>query len=151
MGAAPTGLHHGHSTAGSLTHWVRPGIKPESSWVLVRFVSTDTEPQRELPLSFFLFFFVFCFLFFRTPPRAYGSSQANGQIGAAAASLYHSHSNAGSLLHWVTPAINPMSSWILVGFITAEPWREFLGHIYLNKCLFLSLFIWVIVLTLHNT
>ena len=28
---------------GSLTHWVRPGIKHASSWMLVRFVST--EPQ----------------------------------------------------------------------------------------------------------
>ena len=27
---------------------------------------------------------------------AYGSSQARGQIGAAAASLHHSHSNSGS-------------------------------------------------------
>ena len=35
-------------------------------------------------------------VFFRAAPVAYGSSQARGQIGAAAASLYHSHSNAGS-------------------------------------------------------
>ena len=28
-----------HSNAGSLTHWVRPGIEPVSSWILVRFVS----------------------------------------------------------------------------------------------------------------
>ena len=26
-----------HSSAGSLTHWVRPGIKPMSSWILVGF------------------------------------------------------------------------------------------------------------------
>jgi len=25
--------------AGSLTHWVRPGIEPKSSWILVRFVN----------------------------------------------------------------------------------------------------------------
>ena len=37
-------------------------------------------------------------LFFsRASPSAYGSSQAKGRIGAAAASLYHSHSNAISL------------------------------------------------------
>ena len=30
-----------------LTHWERPGIEPASSWILVRF--TSTEPQRELP------------------------------------------------------------------------------------------------------
>ena len=39
----------------------------------------------------------FCFLFFlRATLVAYGSSQARGQIGVAAASQCHSHSNAGS-------------------------------------------------------
>ena len=28
-----------HSKAGSLTHWVRPGFEPETSWFLVRFVN----------------------------------------------------------------------------------------------------------------
>ena len=36
--------------------------------------------------------------FFRAAPSAYGSSQARGWIGAAAASLHHSHSNARSEL-----------------------------------------------------
>ena len=50
-------------------------------------------------LSFF-FFFVFCLLsFFRAAPVAYGCFQARGPIGAAAASLHHSHSNSGSELH----------------------------------------------------
>ena len=35
-----------HGNAGSLTPWVRPGIRPVSSWMLVRFISG--EPQREL-------------------------------------------------------------------------------------------------------
>uniref|UniRef100_A0A8D1LLG9 von Willebrand factor A domain-containing protein 8 n=1 Tax=Sus scrofa TaxID=9823 RepID=A0A8D1LLG9_PIG len=35
-----------HSNAGSLTHWVRPGMEAVSSWMLVRFVSA--EPQQEL-------------------------------------------------------------------------------------------------------
>ena len=35
-------------------------------------------------------------LLFRYAPTAYGSSQARGQIGAAATSLHHSHSNSGS-------------------------------------------------------
>ena len=39
-----------HGNAGSLTHWVRPGIEPMSSWILVRFVTTD--PQWELHTSF---------------------------------------------------------------------------------------------------
>ena len=33
---------------------------------------------------------------FRAAPEACGSSQARGQIGPAAASLPHSHSNSGS-------------------------------------------------------
>ena len=28
-----------HGNAGSLTHWLRPGIEPSSSWVLVRFIN----------------------------------------------------------------------------------------------------------------
>ena len=32
----------------------------------------------------------------RLAPAAYGSSQARGRVGAAAASLHHSHSHAGS-------------------------------------------------------
>ena len=36
--------------------------------------------------------------FFRAIPLAYGGSQARGQVGAAAAGLHHSHSNAGSEL-----------------------------------------------------
>ena len=39
---------------------------------------------------------VFLFLLFRAAPVAYGSSQARGRIGATAAGLHHSHSNAGS-------------------------------------------------------
>ena len=71
---------------------------------------------------------------------AYGSPQTRGCIKAAAASLYHSHSNSGiwassmtytpvhgntgSLTHWVRPGIKPTTSWILVGFITTEPQWE---------------------------
>ena len=36
---------HGHGRA--LTHWERPGIKPASLWILVRFISTA--PQWKLP------------------------------------------------------------------------------------------------------
>ena len=48
-----------HCNAGALTHWVRPGTEPPTSWFLVRFVSSA--PQRELLLkllnkkNFFLF------------------------------------------------------------------------------------------------
>ena len=34
------------------------------------------------------------------------------------------HGNTGSLTHWAKPRTEHASSWILVGFITAEPQRE---------------------------
>ena len=43
---------------------------------------------------FLKFFVLFCF--FRAKPVVYGGSQARGQIGAVAACLHQSHSNAGS-------------------------------------------------------
>ena len=33
--AVAAGLHHSRSNARALTHWVEPGIKPTSSWILV--------------------------------------------------------------------------------------------------------------------
>ena len=39
---------------------------------------------------------IFFLVFSRAAPMAYGGSQARGLIGAAAASLHHSHSNARS-------------------------------------------------------
>ena len=48
------------------------------------------------------------FSLFRAALMACGSSQARGQIRAAAASLHHSHT--GSLTHWARPGIKPMSS-----------------------------------------
>ena len=36
------------------------------------------------------------FCLFRAAPAAYGGSQARGLVGAVAAGLHHSHSNAGS-------------------------------------------------------
>ena len=44
-------LHHSSGQTGSLTHWVRPGIEPTSSRILVGFV---TEPWRELPFLILL-------------------------------------------------------------------------------------------------
>ena len=37
-------LHRAYGNAGSPTHWGGSGIKPSSSWILVRFVTT--EPQQ---------------------------------------------------------------------------------------------------------
>ena len=50
-----------------------------------------------LDLVIFPFFFWLHFL--GPAPKTYGSSQTGGGIGAAAASLCHSHSSAGSELH----------------------------------------------------
>ena len=47
----------------------------------------------------FYYFILFYFIYFTVVSVAYGSSQAWSQIGAAAASLYQRHSNAGSELH----------------------------------------------------
>ena len=85
--ATAASLHHSHSNMGSkpslwptpqlmamlvsLTHWVRPGIKLASSWILARFVFVT--PNRN-PLV----------LFWKhvAAPLAYGSSQAKDQTGA---------------------------------------------------------------------
>ena len=79
-----------------------------------------------------LFFSVFLFVcLFRAASVAYGGSQAAGPIRAVAASLHHSHlgsephlatyttahGNAKSLTHWARPRIEPVSSWMLVGFV----------------------------------
>ena len=66
----------GHGNVRSLTHWTRSGIKPTSSGILVKFIST--EPQQEL-LQFFLDnsslqwlsclrLILFFFFFFLVPP-----------------------------------------------------------------------------------
>ena len=46
------------------------------------------------------------------------------QVQATSVTYTIAHGNAGSLTHWVRPGIEPASSWILVGFITTEPWGE---------------------------
>ena len=77
---------------------------------------------EDLMLSLKIFLFInFFFLLFRA---AYGSSQARGRVGAVAASLSQSHSNARSLTHWARPGIEPTTSWFIVRFISAAPWRE---------------------------
>ena len=81
-----------HGNTESPTNWVRPGIKPASSWILLGFITTES--QRELPG-----FWCFLFLLVRVTPLAYGSSQARGWIGTAAASLDHSHRNLGPKPH----------------------------------------------------
>ena len=93
-------------------------------------------------LKIIIYFLFFCLS--TVTPRAYGRSQARGQIWAVASGLLYSHwnegselsltyttvqGNAGSLTHWVRPGIEPESSWVLVGFFTTEPQQEL--HLFL--------------------
>ena len=41
-------------------------------------------------------------------------------------------SSAGSLTHRARPGIEPVSSWILIGFITSEPQQELLSSFYIR-------------------
>ena len=101
-------------------------------------------------LGFILFFF----LLFRAAPKAYGSSQVKGEIGAAATSLYlpqqcqiqalsstytTAHGNTRSLTHWARPGIEPTTSWFLVGFIYAVPQPELLLSVFMNYFTTLSI------------
>ena len=82
--------------------------------------------------------FVFCFCFFRAismsstwnfPGKGSNSSYScwpmpqpqQRQIQAASANYTTAHGNTGSLIQWVGPGIEPPSSWILVGIVSAEP------------------------------
>ena len=62
-------------------------------------LSDTSQALGSVSLFVCLFVCYFGFLFFRAVPMAYGKSQARGPIGAAAASLDHSHSDARSLTH----------------------------------------------------
>ena len=87
--------------------------------------------QVEVLESQELFLLLLFFGLFRATPEVYGGFQTRGPIGATAASLRHSHSNARSkpclqrtpqlmarfLIHWVRPGIELTSSGILVRFI----------------------------------
>ena len=66
-------------------------------WFFVRLIVFC--PSFSALLFSFVFSWVFVFVLFcllRAVPTAYGGSQARGQIGAAAASIHHSHRNTGS-------------------------------------------------------
>ena len=95
---------------------------------------------------------------------AHGNSQARGRIGATAADLHHSHKqqgicavsatcttahgNARSLTHRVGPGIEPVSSWILVGFVTTKPQQELLPRNFYKN--FADLFVFYKKIDLQN-
>ena len=132
---AAAGLHQSHSNAGSepslqstpqahgndgsLTHWGRPGINPETSWFLLGFVNHWATRTPCYFLYMILGGGLFVFLIFdlsffsRATSAACGDSPASGLIRAVAAHLLHSHSNARSELHlwptWQCWILNPLS------------------------------------------
>ena len=87
-----------HSNAGSLAHWARPGIRLESSWILVGFHFHWATKGTPCSTFYFYLFINLVFLSFRAEPAAYRGSQDRGLIGAIAAGLCQSHSNARSWL-----------------------------------------------------
>ena len=86
---------------------------------------------------------------FGAAPTAYGGSQERGlnrnccrrptpqpqprRIRAVSATCSTACSNARSWTRWARPRFEPASSWILVGFITAEPQQELLTLLLLNS------------------
>ena len=52
-------------------------------------------PKALFFVCLFVGLFLFFFCLFRAAPEAHGDPQAKCLIGATAASLHHSHSNAG--------------------------------------------------------
>ena len=76
---------------------------------MVKHIRPRCGARAQLVDKFFFCFFFFFFCPFRAAPVAYEGSQARGQIGAIAASLHHSPSNARSELNLQpTPQLTAM-------------------------------------------
>ena len=96
-------------------------------------LSSAILPDVTASFCFYLFHFLGRRGLFRATTVAYGGSQTRCQIGVVATGLCHSNTRYEpplrptlSLTHWVRPGIEPASPWILVRFVSAEPWRELL-------------------------
>ena len=90
-----------------------------------------------LMLGYYLPIYLFCFLGlhpwnmkvprlgvkWELQPPAYATATALRDLSLVC-DLHQAHGNAGSLTHWARPGIQPMSSWILVGFVSTAPRRE---------------------------
>ena len=116
-----------HSDTGSLTYWTRSGIKPASSWILVRFVSTV--PQWELPVFVFVFLFFFCILWLHLQhvevPRLGVKSELKVQaIATAIATAMWDPSRVCNLHHcsWQCQIFNSLSEardWTCILVVTS--------------------------------
>ena len=121
-----------HNSPGCQASSQMSGLAFSHLTLLLAYMSQDFE----VICLFFLLLLFFFFLLFRATLAAYGGFQAKGWIGATAAGLHHrhnnlgselsqaesgtytpAHDNAGSLIHWVRPGMEPASSRILVGLV----------------------------------
>ena len=76
-------------------------LKLFHSGCVLSFLSISVSSQSEKEMDAYVFYvclFLFVLLSFAAP-ALYGSSQARGEIRAAAAGLHHSHSDTGSEPH----------------------------------------------------
>ena len=75
----------------------KPSVSSLSSAKRFLFPKTTTVfAQGDYFISFIYFLAFFFLAVFRAAPAAYGGSRARGLVGAVAAGLHHSHSNARS-------------------------------------------------------
>ena len=74
--------------------------------------------SKTSPYFIYLFICLFVCLFI------YLFSDQQQHIQAVAVTYTTAHGNIGSLTHWVRPGIEPTSSWMLIRFVSAEPWQE---------------------------
>ena len=91
IGATPVSLH-----PSSLHRWI---LNPLSEARDRTCILMDTSWILNLLTTMFIYLFIVFLPFSRAAPEAYVGSQARGLMGAVAADLRHSHSNAGSLTH----------------------------------------------------
>ena len=77
------------------------------------------------------YFFSFLFVFLGPHPRHTEVARLGVELELQLLAYATAHGNARSLTHWSRPGIEPASSWMVVGFVTAEQWRELL-----RSCLF---------------
>ena len=77
----------------------------------------------------------------QTKPQPQPQPQ-QGRIRAMSATYSTAHGNATSLTHRARPEIEPATSWFLVGFVSAAPWREFRNIVfYLQHAYWVSSFV----------
>ena len=112
------------------------------SFSVCTLASPTAHPQHNL---FFFFFFIFVFLWqhlrhMEVPMsnRSYTcrpTPQPQQQrIWTTSVSYITAHGNAGSLIHWVRPGMEPTSSQIPVRFVTAEPQWELPQPLLFLRC-----------------